>query len=242
MLVYAGDQMRVITMGKAAVNRSFKRGQLKAAPYILTVKSGAAVPMGRFMDVAEMKDLYEAAMPHVQIFIAWMLGTAARTEAILDLHSRQLDDDLVDLNPPGRTQTKKYRPTVRLIPSLAERPWDGFLVVAKSRHVRTIKKGWAAAKEASGLEGAVTSYSLRLSAARAMRKAGVSEWDVQTQLGHRRPGPTETYTAFDPDYLKRAADVLDNLVRAVCVRLPVREVRTFRRNCKEIQRDGWWAL
>jgi len=41
-----------------------------------------------------------------------------------------------------------------------------------------------------------------------MRKRGASEWDVQTQLGHRRPGPTETYTAFDPDYPKGAAALL----------------------------------
>jgi hypothetical protein len=51
-----------------------------------------------------------------------------------------------------------------------------------------------------------------------------------------------THAAFDPDYLKRAAESLEEMLRAVCVRLPVREVRTFRRNGKDIQRDGWWAL
>jgi len=27
-----------------------------------------------------------------------------------------------------------------------------------------------------------------------MRRHKVSEWDAQTQLGHKRPGVTETYT------------------------------------------------
>jgi hypothetical protein len=62
-----------------------------------------------------------------------------------------------------------------------------------------------------------------------MRKNKVSEWDVQTQLGHKRPGVTELYTAVDPAYLKNAAKALDKLVRAVCVRMPIREVRSFKR-------------
>jgi hypothetical protein len=74
-----------------------------------------------------------------------------------------------------------------------------------------------------------------------MRKNKVSEWDVQTQLGHKRPGVTELSTAFDPAYLKDAAKALDKLVRAACVRMPTREVRTFRRNGKDLERDGWWA-
>jgi hypothetical protein len=43
-----------------------------------------------------------------------------------------------------------------------------------------------------------------------------------TQVGHKRPGVTELYTAFDPAYLKDVSKVLDNLVRAVCVRMPVK--------------------
>ena len=92
------------------------------------------------------------------------------------------------------------------------------------------------------IDARVTSYSLRHSAARWMRRHRVSEWDVQTQLGHKRPGTTETYTAFHRDYLNDAANALDELVRTVCVPLPHREVRMFRRNAKESQRDGWWAV
>jgi hypothetical protein len=47
-----------------------------------------------------------------------------------------------------------------------------------------------------------------------MRKNRVSEWDVETQLGHRRPGVTEVYAASHPDYLKDAAAALNKLLLA----------------------------
>ena len=120
--------LRVITMGKAAVNRAFKRGELVTAPYILTVKAGAHEPMGWPLEIDEVKRLYDKAAPHLRIFMAWMLGTAARPEAVLELHSREVDwvRTVTALNPPGRQQNKKYRPTVRLIPYLAKCRFDGF--------------------------------------------------------------------------------------------------------------------
>ena len=55
--------------------------------------------------------------------------------------------------------------------------------------------------------------------------------------GHKRSGSTETYTAYDPDYLKDAAKALDKLVRATAHKA---EVRGYS-DRKEIQRDVWWA-
>jgi integrase len=100
--------------------------------------------------------------------------------------------------------------------------FDGFLVVEKSRHVASIKRAWNVAREAAGLDERVTPYSLRHTAARWMRQQRASEWDVATQLGHKRPGTTETYIAFHPDYLKDAAKALDKLVRATAHTAEVR--------------------
>jgi hypothetical protein len=44
--------------------------------------------------------------------------------------------------------------------------------------------------------------ALRHSAPQWMPENRVSEWDIEILLGHRRPGATEIYPAFDPDYLK----------------------------------------
>jgi hypothetical protein len=60
----------------------------------------------------------------------------------------------------------------------------------------------------------------------------VSKWDVDTQLGHREGATTETYTTFDPEYLKRAAETLDELVRGVCVPQPERRVLQSARRIK----------
>jgi hypothetical protein len=47
-----------------------------------------------------------------------------------------------------------------------------------------------------------------------LREHKVSEWDIQTELGHKCPSMTELHTTFDPAYLKDAAKALDKLVRA----------------------------
>ena len=98
--------MRVVGIGKAALNRARKRGELKTVPVILSVPVGATEPMGRPLDVAELQQIYAHAAPHVKAYMLWALGTAARPEAVLELHSRQIDFEhgLVNLNPPGRRQ------------------------------------------------------------------------------------------------------------------------------------------
>ncbi|TGT42799.1 hypothetical protein EN808_13030 [Mesorhizobium sp. M8A.F.Ca.ET.165.01.1.1] len=234
--------LRVLTTGKAALNRAFKRGELKQVPYILTVKANKGEPKGRALEVAELKLLYAASPLHLRVFILWMLGTAARPEAILDLTDKQVfeADGLIDLNPAGREQTKKYRPIVRLIPALARMGFEGPLIVTKSAAVDSVKTAWRAARTEAKLDGRVQPYSLRHTAARWMRRHGVSEWDTSTQLGHRRPGTTETYTAFDPAYLNGAADALNKLVEAVAGELPVWATGTAMRAGKPVQRVGWY--
>jgi hypothetical protein len=117
--------------------------------------------------------------------------------------------------------------------------FDGFPVVAKSKPVDSVKNAWHAAREAAGLDDRVTSYSRRHTAARRMRQSRVSGWDIATQLGHKLPGVTETYTAFHPDYLKSPSRALDKLVCASCERLPQRESFTATGNSVEVQRVRW---
>ena len=47
-----------------------------------------------------------------------------------------------------------------------------------------------------------------------MRELGLSERDVETQLGHKRPDQTEIYITFNLVYLKGAAAALEKLARA----------------------------
>jgi integrase len=209
---------RTVNIGKAAVSRAFKRGMITSPPYIMPVVVKSHPPRGRPLSVDELQALYRASVPHVQTFIRWMLGTAARPEAILELRRDQVKDGLVFLNPDGREQTKKHRPTVRLPDSLSDEVWDDYLIQYGGDRVRSIKKAFQRGRERAGLGDQVTPYSLRHSSARWMRANGVPADDVSLQLGHTRNRVTEIYTAYDPAYLKAACGSLDTLVRAVCVR------------------------
>ena len=76
------------------------------------------------MKVAELAALWDAAdPPHLRMFLLLLRGTAGRPAAVLKLTREQCDLDrgLIDLNPPGRAQTKKRRPVV-LMPDFL-RPW-----------------------------------------------------------------------------------------------------------------------
>jgi len=72
------------------------------------------------------------------------LGTGARPEALLELHSRQINF-VIYLNPPERVQErKKYRPVVRLPDALWE-TFEGWAVSYNGEPVKSIKNGlWRA--------------------------------------------------------------------------------------------------
>ena len=89
--------MRTISIGKAALNRAVARHELMSAPHLLSVRVGDRPPMGRPLSVDEAKAIYAHAAEHVQSFMRWALGTAARPEAVLELHSRQVDHGLPHL-------------------------------------------------------------------------------------------------------------------------------------------------
>jgi len=208
---------RTLNIGRAAISRAFRRGELTAMPYVASVTVTGHPPKGRPLEVAELTRLYLASAPHLRTFIRWMLGTAARPDAILQLRSEQVEwrHGIIRLNPEGRQQNKKHRPIVRLPDILATDLFDGWLVTRNGRHVADIKTAWRAAVRRSQLTGAVRPYSLRHTAARWMRLHGVSADEVAQQLGHRKLGITGVYTEYDPGYLKAACAALDGLLQAV---------------------------
>lgn len=92
-------------------------------PYIALVKCPRPAPKGRPLDLEEVVQLFRSAKDHhLKVFMAFMLGTSARTSAILELLLCQIDlkAGLIELNPNGRLQTKKYRPVVKLPTQLRE--------------------------------------------------------------------------------------------------------------------------
>ena len=213
---------RTLSAGRAAIRRAWKQGEIASAPFIKDVAIAHKPPRGRPLDLNEIRWLYhKAKSDHVQVFILWMLGTVARPDAVLDLQADQIDvaNKLVHLNPEGRPQTKKHRPTVKLpdqlLPFVPEE--GGYVVNYHARRVRSIKKAWRQLREACGLDDAVNPYSLRHTMARHLRAAGVPAWEVSAQLGHAQPGmtTTEIYAPYSPDYLENAVIAIDSFLADV---------------------------
>lgn len=231
------SQNRCFEVLRAAVRSAWKRGVLSSVPFIQMLPTPETLPMGRPLTKEEARALYRGAtQPHIGLYILLALGTGARPEALTDLTFDRVDFDnnIIRLAIPGKPQTKKYRPQVRMGPQLAAALRDAQKVAKtegviefRGRRVHRLDTGWDKAVKAAGLEGGhprVTLYSLRHTVARYLRAEGVDAWQVSSLLGHRRVGAemTERYTGHDPAYQREAAATLDRLLSFVrSVALPL---------------------
>ena len=214
---------RILSSGRAAVNRAYKMGMLQSAPFIGTTPLGDVPPKGRPLSLDEMRALYHTTEhDYLKRFILWMAGTVARPDAILELHHSQIDYEygLIHLNPKGRRQTKKYRPTVKLLDTLRDHLGEGpFLFMSGDKRRRDMKYAWRKVRKALAFDQDVVPYSIRHSLTRHLRASGVDAWQVSAQLGHKQPGmsTTEIYAPFDPDYLAGAAENLTNYLKELII-------------------------
>ena len=103
--------------------------------------------LGRPLKIAELARLLLEAPDHLRLMLMILIGTACRPEAALELTGAQLDFDdlLIDLNPRGRKQTKKFRPVVKMPDTLATvltNAPSGRLVTFRGQPVKKINKAW----------------------------------------------------------------------------------------------------
>ena len=174
----------------------------------------------RWLTPAEADRLAAAATsPHVYLFILLALATAARPEALFDLTWDRVDlaAGLIRLNPDGRVQTAKRRPTVpidrRLRPALeaafAGRTCDHVIEYA-GYPIDSIRKAFKeTALRAGFAPRELRPYTLRHSAATWMAQRGVPMWEIAGFLGHADTRMVErTYAHHHPDHLNRARGAL----------------------------------
>jgi hypothetical protein len=91
--------------------------------------------------------------------------------------------------------------------------WDG-------ETARSIKTGLWRACDRGGV-ARCSRHSFRHTAAHCMRRSGVPPWEVAAQLGHsvgKGYAITERYAFYSPDYLSRAVEALDGLIRLIADR------------------------
>ncbi len=202
----------------AALRRAHNTNQLMAVPAVLKpTYFGPDAERQRILSLNELKALWDARMPfHLRVFLVLAINTAARPEAILELRSEQIDLDrrLIRLNPPGRRQTKKHRPTLpisnTLLPWLdLERDYQVQYKKRQERPIDSIKTTWREVRKRAGLDADVVPYTIRHTVATELRRRGVPEWECRGFMGHRSGGVTERYAKFQPDHLGAAVTAID---------------------------------
>lgn len=209
---------RILGIGKAALNSAYQEGEIESVPFIIPGED--APPRDRVLTQAESEALWLATeLPHERMMLAILYGSLARPEAALELRREYVDFGrrLLAQNPPGRKQTKKYRPTVPvsgfLLPWLQAAP-EGPLVQWRGKPIESFKTAFRKLRKRAWLGQDVVPKTIRHTMATELRAAGVPEAEIQGFLGHRAyGGKTEVYAKYRPDYLGHAVVAID----AACV-------------------------
>lgn len=220
-----GYVKRILTVGKAALNRAWKEGEVDTVPYVIPGQDGP--PRDVVLTVEQSAALWRAAeLPHERMYLALAFGLASRPETILDLHRGFVDFDrrLIDTNPPGRRQTRKYRPVLPvgafLLPWL-EQAADGPLVAWRGKPIESFKTAWRKMRKRAKLPANFVAKDIRHTMATEMRAANVPEAEIDGFLGHKAyGGVTEVYAKYRPDFRSQAVAVIDGYMeklRASCV-------------------------
>ncbi|MBR2691758.1 MAG: site-specific integrase [Aquamicrobium sp.] len=222
------SMVRCLEIGRAAIRRAWKRGTVSQLIHIEVPPIGETAPKGEPLSVEQARKLYQAAdgLPHLRLFMILLAGTAARPEALFELKWDQVDfhRGIIRLNPPGRRQSSKRRPDVKMAPALAAYllplKGEGNVIKFRKKPIKKVDTGWHKLVKRSGVDVHVTPYSFRHTMARWMRAEGVSPWEVAAVLGHSLPGfsMTERYAAYDPQYQAAACASIERFLIALQLR------------------------
>jgi integrase len=216
-----GTIKRAWGIAKAAVGWAWRNGELDRPMPFLRLPEGQG--RERILTTEELARLWDADMPeHIRVFVALLIGTGSRPEALLQLTRFQCDTraGTINLNPPGREQTKKRRPIVPMADWL--RPWieaasDGPLIAYRGRPVEKVAKAFRTLREAAGLGDDVMAYTIRHTVATQLMMRGVPELEIAALLGHRAPNirTTGRYIHAAPGYLSGAVRALNELANDI---------------------------
>ena len=232
---------RVIGDGKAALNTAWQEAEIQQVPFIKLPPVAAGYPHWAKHD--QLVRLLNTPMPdHLFTYCMIRLNTGSRGDAARDLQPFQIDWDagLIQLNPPGRQQTKKFRPIVPLTDFLRSYllrlgavdryvHWHG-------QRIASIKTTWRGVRADAELPAWFAPRVLRHTVGTELRRRGVPGWDVSGQLGHKKgesAGTTENYAKFDPGYMARAKQAFDAWMLELAAEVPrMRDDTAMTRACE----------
>lgn len=209
----------------AVINAAHKRGDTvrPAAFRPIPLKELSATPQHR-AGVAELSAMFRHALAQGQRgtalhrFLLVSVGTLARPDAAHDVSTAADRGQwnsarrVLDLNPRGRRQTKKYRATVRVPWQLAEH-LDA--VPGRFLPVASVRAAWESMADTIGLpaHGESGMKLVRRSVAQLLRDRGVPSDELELMMGHRKlDAVTDLYAAFRPEHLARAVEALEGIM------------------------------
>lgn len=210
------------TPGEAA---SFKAEQQKAVAnsptYRADVKTIAAMfnfclrPDGRS---DKERAMIAATRGNLLRYLQAAVATWARPDAIYDIHSDQWSSaaKVLSLNPKGRRQTKKFRPTVPIAKQFAPLldDLDGAWL-----SVTTIRHGWDSMRDALSLpKGRQAGEKLirRSMATIARKRIGEANWrQGEMMLGHVKASVSDIYAIPDPANLGLAMAATESIIAEI---------------------------
>ena len=213
---------RIFSATYAALNWAYNHEEIDRKPPSLKLPSG-----GRREFVATPAQLAalwdELTQEHLRMFLILAIATGARAGTVVELTTFQcdLENGLINLNPPGRTQTKKRRPIVPMT-DLA-RQWiqtapPGRLITWNGKPVRHVQTSWDAARKRADLPPGLNRHAIRHTVASWCRKEGVEKWLMDAFFGWEGAGMADRYAKYDPTYFKPVIEALDRLFEAIAER------------------------
>lgn len=183
---------------------------------------------------------------HLQAYLIAAITTLGRPDAILDIsvvpEREQIEWDyrLLHLNPAGREQTRKRRPTVPindyLLPLLQQKEQQyfsalrsgekstwGYLVEYRGAPMISIGRTWSRMKRRLGwpMVRDWDAKMIRHTMSKWLRAQGVPWPELQGHLGHAMPGETEIYAEYDPKYLGQIQAAITRYLDEINARVKV---------------------
>ncbi|WP_294292853.1 hypothetical protein [uncultured Sphingomonas sp.] len=188
-------------------------------------------PSGKWVRTAKERETYLAYRASLLRYLRAAVATWARPEEIHDLRPAQWSSaaGVLDLNGPGRRQTRKYRGVVPV-----PRQFSPYLdeMGATYMPVATIRGAWDRMRKEIGLpaEHAEAGPKLirRSMATLARRRIGEANWrQGEIMLGHVKASTSDIYALRDPANLGLALNATESIINDICQRVPAAFHRNF---------------
>ncbi|KQX18367.1 MULTISPECIES: hypothetical protein [unclassified Sphingomonas] len=187
-------------------------------------------PVGKHIRSPKEREVYIGYRANLLAYLRAAVATWARPEEIFDLGKGQWVSaaGVLDLNPPGRRQTRKYRGRIPVAKQFAP-----FLDAMGDRYmaVDSIRATWEAMRAELGLPGdreAGPKLIRRSISTIVRRRIGEERWrQGEMMLGHVKSSISDIYAIPDPANLGLALAATESIIDEIEKLTPGAFYRTF---------------